>query len=164
MPTTKKESLQFGIMMCFGMVVVMTVYNLMINGLIGVVSGKVILIEFILGFIIALLLDLIIVGPAAKKVALSLPFDKSKKVYVILSISFCMVIGMVLFMSLYGLGTAYYSNGFTSGSLLTNYWSIVVKNFIFAFPLQLLVMGPLVRYLFINFVKEKNLSQCKVSL
>ena len=27
LPTTKKESLQFGLLMCFGMVLVMTMYN-----------------------------------------------------------------------------------------------------------------------------------------
>src|SRR3954463_8624147 len=98
MPTTKKESILFGTMMCFGMVLVMSVYNLFLNGLIDELSVGKMLIEGIIGFMIALLLDLFLVGPTAKKVAFMLPFDKSKKVYVILAISFCMVIGMVLFM------------------------------------------------------------------
>ncbi|MCY9517713.1 hypothetical protein [Paenibacillus apiarius] len=158
MPTTKREDFYFGLMMCFGMVVIMTLYNLIRNGLIGTVSLKGILFQFILGFIIAFLLELFIVGPVAKKIALSLPYDKSRKVFVILSISFFYVIGMVHFMSLYGLGAAYFSNSLIGESLLESYFSIVFKNFIFAFPLQLIIMGPLVRYLFIKFVKDNRIT------
>jgi hypothetical protein len=57
------------------MVVVMTFYNLFAHGLIGTVSLKGILIQFIMGFIIAFLLELFIVGPAAKKIACSLPYS-----------------------------------------------------------------------------------------
>lgn len=70
-----------------------------------------------------------------------------------------MVIGMVLFMSLYGLGAAYFSNSLIGESLLESYFSFVFKNFIFAFPLQLIIMGPLVRYLFIKFVKYKRMTE-----
>ncbi|MBT2655627.1 DUF2798 domain-containing protein [Bacillus sp. ISL-18] len=156
MPTNKKESILFGTMMCFGMVFFMSVYNLFLNGLIGELSVGEMFIEGAIGFMIALLLDLFLVGPAAKKVALMLPYDKSKKVYVILAISFCMVVGMVLFMSLYGLGTAFLTNGGMTGSMITSYFSIVIKNFIVAFPLQLLIMGPIVRFLFVKIVKAKN--------
>lgn len=159
MPTTKKEDFYFGMMMCFGMVVVMTFYNLIRNGLIGTISLQGLLMQFVLGFIIAFLLELFIVGPVAKKIALSLPYDKSKKVFVILSISFCMVIGMVLCMSLYGLVTAYFSNGLAGKALLETYFSFVFNNFIFAFPLQLIIMGPLVRYLFSKFVKGKKMTE-----
>lgn len=66
-----------------------------------------------------------------------------------------MVIGMVLCMSLYGLGTAYFFNSLNGSSLLESYFSLVIKNFVFALPLQLLIVGPLVRYLFTKFVKGK---------
>jgi hypothetical protein len=157
LPTTKKENFYFGMMMCLGMVVFMTIYNLFINGLIGIVPLKEILIQFILGFIIAFVLELFIVGPVAHKIAFSLPYDKTKSIFVILSISFFMVVGMVLFMSLFGLGTVYFSNNLGEESLLKSYFSIAFKNFIFALPLQLIVMGPLVRYLFTNFVKGQRL-------
>jgi uncharacterized membrane protein len=139
------------------MVVGMTFYNLMTNGLIGTISLKGILIQLILGFITAFLLEVFVVGPVAKKIALSLPYDKSKKVFVIVSISLCMVIGMVLFMSLFGLGMAYLSDSSIGGSFLESYFSLVLKNFIFALPLQLIIVGPLVRYMFTKFVLEKNL-------
>jgi uncharacterized membrane protein len=155
LPTTKKENFYFGLMMCFGMVVFMTFYNLFTHGLIGTISLNEICTQLIFVFIIASLLELFIVGPVAKKIALSLPYDKSKKVFVILSLAFFMVSGMVLFMSLYGLGTAYFSDSLIGESLLESYFSLLFRNFIFAFPLQLIIVGPLVRYLFTKFVKDK---------
>jgi hypothetical protein len=159
LPTTKKESFYFGMMMCFGMVKVMTFYNLFINGLIGKVPLNGILIQLMLTFIIAFLLELFIVGPSALKIAFSLPYDKSKELYVILSISFFMVVGMVLIMSLYGLGIAYFFNTLGDESLLKSYYSLAFKNFIFAFPLQLIIMGPIVRYLFAKFVKGQRMME-----
>lgn len=84
-----------------------------------------------------------------------LPFDKSKKLYVALAISTCMVVGMVLCMSVFGLITAALSNGLNENSLFSAYLMIVLKNFILAYPLQLLIMGPLVRGIFVKFVKPK---------
>lgn len=159
MPTSKKEEFYFGLMMCCGMVVGMTFYNLFTNGLIGTITLKEILFQLILVFIIASLLELFIVGPVAKKVALSLPYDKSKKIWVIVSLAFFMVIGMVLCMSLYGLGNAYFSNRLNDASLLESYLMIVVKNFIFALPLQLILVGPIVRYLFITFIKHRRVNE-----
>jgi hypothetical protein len=158
LPTTKKEDFYFGLMMCCGMVVFMTFYNLFTHGLIGTVSLKEILTQLVLVFIIASLLELFIVGPVAKKIAFSLPYDKSKKVFVILSLAFFMVSGMVLCMSLYGLGSAYLSDSLIGESLLASYFSLVFKNFIFAFPLQLIIVGPIVRYLFVKFVKDKSVT------
>ena len=65
MPTTRKENLQFGMMMCLGMVIVMTFYNLLMNGPGGPIHIKEIALELI-GFIIALLIEISIVGPCAK--------------------------------------------------------------------------------------------------
>lgn len=156
MPTTKKENVYFGLMMCLGMVIFMTFYNLFTHDLLGTISLQGILAQLILVFITASLLELFIVGPVAKKLAFSLPFDKSKKVFVILSLAFFMVIGMVLCMSFYGLMTAYFSNSLNGESLLHSYFDLVFKNFIFAFPLQLFIVGPLVRYVFNKFVKGKG--------
>ena len=158
MPTTKRESVYFGLMMCFGMVLFMTSYNLWTNGLLGMITLKELLIQFILVYIIAFLLESFIVGPIAKKIAFALPYDKSRKGLVILSMAFFMVCGMVLCMSLYGLGTAYYFHSIEGDAMLASYFSLVGKNFIFAFPLQLLIVGPIVRYLFTRFVKGKRFS------
>ena len=65
-----------------------------------------------------------------------------------------MVIGMVLSMSVYGLITMSLTKGLDGEPILLSYAFIVMKNFIVAYPLQLLIMGPLVRGLFMKFVKR----------
>lgn len=154
MPANKKEGLIFGVMMCFGMVCVMSIYNAIINGAIQDFSLMTVF-EMAIGFMVALLFDLLLVGPLAKKIAFRMPFDKTKKIYVILAMSTCMVIGMVLCMSVFGLVTAVLANGLNGDSLFSAYLMMVLKNFILAYPLQLLIMGPLVRGIFMKFVKPK---------
>lgn len=66
MPANKKEGLIFGVMMCFGMVCVMSIYNAIINGAIHDFS-LVTAFEMVIGFIVALLLDLLLVGPLPKR-------------------------------------------------------------------------------------------------
>lgn len=155
MPTTKKESLYFGLIMCFGMVLVMTIYNLYLNGMFGKITFLEGISDFLIGFTIALILDLYLVGPFAKKIALRLTANSSKKIYTVLAISTCMVIGMAFFMSIYGLVTTYIHNGFTSNSIITEYFTLFGKNFIMALPLQIVVMGPIVRLLFVKFIQPK---------
>ncbi|MGC4378502.1 DUF2798 domain-containing protein [Fictibacillus sp. Mic-4] len=159
MPTTKKESVYFTIIMCFGMVAVMMFYNMYLSGVIGVMSFTDVIVQFFTTFALALLVDLLIVAPLAKKIVFKLPYDKSKKIYVLLSISTCMVIGMVFCMSFYGLMTQYVNNSLTNESLITSYFTIVMKNFIVAYPLQLIIMGPLVRYVFVNFIKRNKVAK-----
>ncbi|WP_026561554.1 DUF2798 domain-containing protein [Bacillus sp. J37] len=157
MPTTKKESIQFGFMMCFGMVFFMTIYNFYLNGMIGELTLIEGISDFLIGFVIAFILDLFIVGPNAKKVALKITAKTNNKVYTILSISICMVIGMAFFMSIYGLVTTYIHNGFNTGSIVSDYLSVFGKNFMMALPLQILIMGPLVRFLFVKYVKSTKI-------
>ncbi|EJP97773.1 hypothetical protein [Bacillus cereus] len=152
MPTTRKENLQFGMMMCLGMVIVMTFYNLLMNGAGGPIHIKEIALELIIGFIIVLLIEICIVGPCAKKIVFALPFDKSKKVNMIIAMATTMVIGMVFFMSFYGMAMMYLHNGLHGDSFASIYFSVFIKNFIMAYPLQLIIMGPLVRFLFGKFV------------
>lgn len=153
LPTTKKESFQFGFMMCFGMVLVMTIYNLYLNGVIWEMTLISVILEVLIGFIIALILDLFIVGPNAKKIALRFTANKTNKIFTVLTISTCMVIGMAFFMSIYGLVSTNLHNGFYFNSIMTDYLSLFGKNFIVALPLQILVMGPLVRYVFTKYIK-----------
>ncbi|MDA7028216.1 DUF2798 domain-containing protein [Bacillus sp. CLL-7-23] len=156
MPTTKKESLIFGVIMCFGMVLVMASYNLVINEQIGHMSVGNIILEIFIGFCIALILDLFLVGPVAKMITFKLPFGQSKKLFVVLSMSIFMVLGMVFFMSIFGLVTFMMSNGLNGQGMIEMYLMIYLKNFIVAFPLQLLVMGPFVRFIFIKFIKREK--------
>ncbi|MBF0707606.1 DUF2798 domain-containing protein [Alkalihalobacillus hwajinpoensis] len=156
MPETKKEGFYFGLMMCFGMVCVMTFYNLSTNGLLGEMTLIELLMSLLLGYIIALLFEIIVVGPIAKKITFRLPFNKSHKWKVILILSTCMVIGMVFFMSFYGLIMSYANIGSMDHSFLREYVSLFIKNVIVAFPLQILIMGPLVRWLFVKYVKTNK--------
>ncbi|MGG5791280.1 DUF2798 domain-containing protein [Bacillus nitratireducens] len=156
MPTTRKENLQFGMMMCLGMVIVMTFYNLLMNGAGGPIHFKEIALELIIGFIIALLIEICIVGPCAKKIVFALPFDKSKKINIIVAMATVMVIGMVFFMSFYGMAMMYLHGGLHGDSFVSIYFSIFLRNFIVAYPLQLMIMGPLVRFLFGKFVLKNK--------
>ena len=153
LPTTKKESIQFSLIMCFGMVLVMTVYNLFLNGAIWEMTLIAGILEFLIGFIIALILDLFIVGPNAKKIAFKLITNKTNKLFTVLTISTCMVIGMAFFMSIYGVVIANLANGFNARSIISDYLSVFGINFIMALPLQILIMGPLVRYIFIKYIR-----------
>jgi hypothetical protein len=157
MPTTKSENLYFGLIMCFGMVLVMSIYNLSINGALGSISNPTVLIELGIGFIIALALDLYIVGPIAKAITFKLPFDKSKKIYVVLSMSTCMVIGMASCMSVFGLITSGLAHGLNAEGIFYAYLMVFLKNIIVAYPLQFLVIGPLVRLIFVKFIKSNKL-------
>lgn len=156
MPTTRKENLQFGMMMCLGMVIVMTFYNLLMNGSGGPIHIKEIALELLIGFIIALLIEIIIVGPCAKKIVFMLPFDKSKKINIIIAMATAMVIGMVFFMSFFGMIMMHLHGGLQGDSFVSIYFSIFIKNFIMAYPLQLIIMGPLVRFLFAKFVLKNK--------
>ncbi|WP_408893696.1 hypothetical protein [Paenibacillus taichungensis] len=156
MPTTKKEQIVFGIMMCTGMVVVMMTFNLWHNGLLSKMSAFEILLQFILCFIIAFLMESFIVGPVARKIAFALPFDKSNKILGVLAMSFFMVIGMVLIMSLYGMISAYLANQLNGASVLSTYLHTIARNFSLALPYQIIILGPLVRYVFGKFIKDKG--------
>ncbi|PNS47963.1 DUF2798 domain-containing protein [Bacillus anthracis] len=156
MPTTRKENLQFGMMMCLGMVIVMTFYNLLMNGSGGPIHIKEIALELLIGFIIALLIEISIVGPCAKKIVFMLPFDKSKKINIIIAMATAMVIGMVFFMSFFGMIMMHLHGGLQGDSFVSIYFSIFIKNVIMAYPLQLIIMGPLVRFLFAKFVLKNK--------
>ncbi len=111
--------------------------------------------DFFIGFIIAFILDLVIVGPNAKKIALKITANTTNKLYTVLAISTCMVIGMAFFMSIYGIVTTNLHNDY-SNSIMTYYLSVFGKNFIMALPLQLIIMGPLVRFIFTKYIKSNK--------
>ncbi|HBJ02797.1 DUF2798 domain-containing protein [Lysinibacillus fusiformis] len=156
MPTTRKESLYFGLIMCFGMVLFMTLYNFYLNDIFGQISFLGGITDFLIGFIVAIILDLYLVGPIAKKIAFKLTANTSNVLFKILTISTCMVIGMAFFMSIYGLITSYFHNGLYSNSVIKEFLSVFCRNFIVALPLQIIVMGPIVRFLFNKFIKTSQ--------
>lgn len=138
MPKNKKESMIFTTIMCFLMVFGMSLYNLILH---NSFSWTALAIGLVPGFIVAFVLDVYIVGKIAKSVAFKLPINKEKMLHKILAISICMVTGMVLCMSLYGV---IFENGISEGFLMT-YLQAIGFNYIAALPLQLLIVGPISR-------------------
>ena len=106
MPTNKRESLIFTIIMCFFMVLWMSVYN--VARVHDWTFGLQIFADAWLGFppayIVAMLLDVLVASRFAKWFAFRLLVTpgKSSKLAITLAISTMMVFPMVLFMSLYG--------------------------------------------------------------
>ncbi len=146
MPKNKKESFVFTLMMCSLMVLVMSIYNVArIHGvsenlLIDTLKG------FPLAFVVALAADWFLVGPLAKKLAFKFIKPEDAMIKKAIIISSCMVVGMVLVMSLFG---SLMGVGLSANLLLV--WLINIPlNFIVAYPLQILVAGPLVRFGFVR--------------
>lgn len=151
MGQTKGQKFLFTLMMCFGMVLFMTIYNMILNE--GFHSNLFtnLLKEFWLGFIVALICDVFIVAKIAKPIAFKIvkPNEDTKPIKLILTISSCMVVGMVLLMSIYGSVLAV---GFNMQALKI-YPIVVVKNFIMALPLNMLIVSPIVRLMFTKVFK-----------
>ena len=140
MPTNKKEGIIFTVIMCSLMVIGMSTYNLFLHGNLNLSE---LLIGFIPGFIVAFILDVFIVGVVAKKIAFKLPINQNSKIQLIIAISTLMIIGMVTFMSMFGL----IMNGQMSSLTIATYLGAWGTNFIMALPLQLMIVGPFSRYI-----------------
>ena len=138
MPTNKKEGIIFTTIMCFMMVLGMSMYNLLLHDHFGLVP---LVVGLVPGFVVAFILDVFVVGVIAKKIAFRLPIKKGNKLQLILTISSLMVLGMVTFMSLFGV--------LMEGGIPDNLWAAYSEawrmNVIVALPLQLLVVGPVPR-------------------
>ncbi len=153
MPSNKKEGIIFGLFMCFGMVLIMSVYNTALHGFSSYTVGGAV-IQFVITFIVAFIAESF-VEPIARKFALSLPYDKSKEINFILAISFCMVPMMVLIMSVYGLILTSVITGI-EGSIFIAYLKTVGLNIIVALPSQLLIVGPISRGLLSKYIKPST--------
>lgn len=138
LPTNKKEGIIFTTMMCFLMVLGMSVYNLWPHGDLQFSS---LLIGLVPGFVVAFILDVFIIGVIAKKIAFKLPVNPESKFQMIVTISCLMVLGMVTCMSLFGI---ILEQGIPD-QLLSSYLNAWKMNVIAALPLQLLIVGPISR-------------------
>ncbi|NBA62329.1 DUF2798 domain-containing protein [Enterococcus mundtii] len=138
MPTNKKEGIIFTTMMCFLMVLGMSIYNLWLHNALHVSN---LFVGLISGFIVAFILDVFIIGVIAKKIAFKLPINKQNKMQMILTISCLMVLGMVTCMSLFGIVI---EQGIPE-QFLSAYLTAWKMNVIMALPLQLLFVGPVSR-------------------
>ena len=149
MPQNKRESLIYTVLMCFTMVLWMSLYNVALQY--GAVSLEVVAaawLGFPIAYVFAMCCDWFLVSRLAKGSAfrfLVRPQDSPLKKVV--CVSSCMVVPMVLIMSLYGACEGAVHTGMWSGVPLQ--WLInIPRNFVMALPFQLLIAGPLVRRVF----------------
>lgn len=149
MPQNKRESLIYTVLMCFVMVLWMSVYNVALQY--GKLDFEVITaawVGFPIAYVFAMCCDWFFVSKIAKGVAFGFlvkPEDSVLKK--VICVSSCMVVPMVIIMSLYGA---------MEGAVHTGDWSHILgawlynipRNFFMALPLQLLIAGPVVRKVF----------------
>ena len=150
MPKNKRESLLFTFIMCFLMVLWMSIYNVARQyGHMGADVIAAAWIGFPPAYVFAMLCDWFVASPLAKGFAFKhlVTPGKSSPRAMTLAISTCMVFPMVIIMSLYGA----FEGALHAGTLavvpmawLTN----IPWNFIMALPWNLLVAGPVARFLF----------------
>jgi hypothetical protein len=144
MPTNKKESFIYTLLMCAFMVFVMSLYNVSYQHGLSLESVKIACLGFPLAYIVAMLCDWFVVSKPAKVLAFKIVSFDSAPWKKIVTISSFMVCGMVVIMSLYG---AIEVVGFSNRTLIVWLFNIPM-NFILALPLQLLIAGPFIRFLF----------------
>lgn len=149
MPQNKRESLIYTVLMCFTMVLWMSMYNVSLH--MGSVSLQVLKegwIGFPFAYILAMLLDWFFVSKAAKAFAFRyLVKQESGGIKKVMAVSCCMVIPMVILMSLYGgVEVCLKTGGWNQ--LFAVWLSNIPTNFIMALPFQLIIAGPLVRKVF----------------
>lgn len=144
MPTNKKESLVFTMFMCAFMVFWMSAFNISLQVGISDEALKEAWLGFPVSYLIAILCDWFIVAKIAKKFAFKIVKNDSKVIIKIIIVSFCMVVGMVICMSLYGAIEQFGIGDYTLIVWLEN----IPKNFLIALPLQLFIAGPFIRSIF----------------
>lgn len=149
MPQNKRESLIFTVMMCFIMVLWMSIYNIAINtGGLSLESVREGWIGFPVAYVVAMCFDWFLVSGLAKEFAFRfLLKPESTNIKKAISVSFCMVIPMVIIMSLYGALVVCIKMGLWN-NLVIIWITNIPKNFIMALPLQLIIAGPIVRTVF----------------
>ena len=105
MPINKRESLLFTFIMCFCMVLWMSIYNVALQH--GVINGEVVAaawLGFPVAYVFAMCCDWFVASPLAKGFAFKFLVTpgKSSPLAMTLAVSSCMVVPMVIIMSLYG--------------------------------------------------------------
>jgi len=148
MPRTLFQEIVFTVIMAFFMVYAMICYNMSLA--MGNLSNTVFLGAFkellIMGPI-AILLDMLVAGPLAKKCTFKIfNSDETKPVFIILSISVFSVIFMCPLMSL--VATILFKGGILQREIVAIWIKTAILNFPMAFFWQLCFAGPVVRRIF----------------
>ena len=154
MPKTKFQSIIFTAITAWIMVYIMTLYNTVLatgnfRNLTFLIALKGMWIEFIIIFLCAFFIS----SPIAKCLAFRVVKPGDRPIFIIFAIQIFTVVCQVALASILGV---YHGYGFTS-QFIPNYFATYCRNFIMAMPVQLLIAGPIARWLFRTMFKpEKN--------
>ena len=154
MPRTRGESIFFTAITAWMMVYVMTLYNTVLATEIFTDTTFLIALEGMwIEYIIIALLAYFVSGHLAKMCAFRVVQPGDRPIFIIFSIQTFTVIWQVAFASILGV---YHGYGFTD-NFIPDYLMTYCRNFIMAFPLQLIFVGPLARLIFRTiFIKPKK--------
>lgn len=154
MPKTKFQDVVFTVMMVIVMVYAMVVYNISID--LGGVRNEVFLMalhELVIMGIVGFLLEMLVAGPLAKKLAFRFVTPgKDRMAVVILAISAMTVCLMCPMMSF--VATVLFKG--VDSQLFAKWVQLTVMNFPMALCWQIFAAGPLVRLIFGKLFPEKN--------
>ena len=150
MPRNKRESLIYTVLMCFTMVLWMSIYNVTLHmGALNLTTIREAWIGFPIAYVFAMCMDWFVVSGPAKGFAFRfLVKPESPVLHKVIAVSCSMVVPMVIIMSFYGAMEAIVSGGAGWNQLLLIWITNIPRNFIMALPLQLLIAGPFIRGLF----------------
>ena len=156
MPKTKFQEIVFTLMMVFCMVYCMVCYNMALS--MGGLSNKIFIMAFSeipLMAVIAIVLEMFIAGPLAKKLAFRIVTPgKDPMLFIILAISaftVCLMCPMMSFMA-----TLFFKN---AGSEIIAAWlQTTFMNFPVAFFWQIFFAGPFVRLVFRSIFERNAMS------
>lgn len=154
MPRTRGESIFFTAITAWMMVYVMTLYNTVLaSGSFTNVTFLIALKGMWLEYIIIALIAYFISGHLAKMCAFRVVQPGDRPIAIIFAIQTFTVIWQVAFASILGL---YHGYGFTV-NFIPDYLMTYCRNFVMAFPLQLIIVGPVARLIFRSlFIRTKK--------
>lgn len=145
MPKTKSQKLFFTALTAWIMVYIMTLYNMVIaenefTNQTFLLALKGMWAEYIIIFLAALFIS----SPIASKLAFKVVKNGDRPIFIIFTIQIFTVICQVAIASIIGV---FHSYGFTT-NFIPNYISVYCVNFIMALPVQLIIAGPIARFVF----------------
>jgi len=138
MHQNKKQGIFFTAMMCVCMVIGMSSYNMIIRDSFTIKAFATI---FLPCFIIAFILEAFIVGNLVQFVLAKLPLNHESRFQMILGTSCLTLLCMVTCMSVFGMLV----EGGIPTDIMHTYFATWRTNVVFAFPWQLIIVGPFCR-------------------
>lgn len=152
MGKNKKEHFIFVLIIASLMVYIMSCYNMIIADGFSLRIFKTAIIHFLPALVFALIGDILIIGNIVNRLVPKIVKDENNFKKKVICISILTCCGMVLWMSLFG---TFMNIGF-GPDFLAAYGIGIIRNFVFALPLNLLIVGPIARALFFNIFPAEN--------